>query len=106
MRHCNNAVQTDKSIGSEVGNVASHAAVCECVDDSLLVNQGVSCEVQQAYSLLHGSDSLCVDHSLCVRQCGNVQGDIVALLEYFLVALYVMNLAGELQSVLNGEVAP
>ena len=33
-----------------------------------------------------------------------MQGDIVALLEYFLVALYIVNLAGELQSVLNGEV--
>ena len=101
MRKRDNVLVTNKSVGCEICHVASHSTVVQRVDYSSLVDQSVTREVQQAYRLLHRSDSLGVDHTLSFRGRGNVERDIIALLKNLLIGFYIVDFTREFQRVLN-----
>ena len=99
-----NVFVTDKVVASEVGDIASHSAVVKSRDNVCFNNKSVTGEVQQANALFHQRNRLRVYHTLCVRRCGNVESNIIALFVDFFYVFYVIYFARKFQSVFNVEI--
>ena len=70
----------ENNVISKVGNVLCDFAVLDSLYNSLAVDKLASCEVDEAYSVLHHSDLLSVDSVLCLGSVRHMDSDVVALL--------------------------
>ena len=88
----------------EIGNVCSYLSGCKSCLDVIAVYKLCSGEVDDSDSVLHHSDSLCINHILCVGSCGNVKCYIVSVLEYLLKGSSLVYVVVDVPSRVNAEV--
>ena len=77
VRYRRHAVNAYLSVGREIGHICRRLAAAEGCDQRVGVDQLASCEVENAYAVLHLGYRLAVYHASCRVVEGQVESNII-----------------------------